>query len=176
MYHLDDNEHSLIATSEIACAGIMAGETIAKKDLPKKYVCLSHCYRKEAGQGQHSRGLYRLHQFTKVEMFAFTEGDLEISNSVHNEMLEIQMELYNNLGIPYRVIDMPTEELGNAAFRKYDIESYMPSKQGYGEISSTSNCIDYQALRLNCLYFDKNLEKKLMHTINGKNILTKELL
>jgi seryl-tRNA synthetase len=168
MYHLDDNEHSLIATSEITCAGMLASETIAKKDLPKRYVCLSHCYRKEAGQGQHSRGLYRLHQFSKVEMFAFTEGQIVVSDLMHKEMLEIQMSLYSDLGIPFRVLDMPTEELGNAAYRKYDIEAYILSKGGYGEISSTSNCIDYQAMRLNCMYFDKNMEKKLMHTVNGK--------
>jgi seryl-tRNA synthetase len=168
MYHLDDNEHSLIATSEITCAGMMAGETITKKELPKKYVCLSHCFRKEAGQGQHSRGLYRLHQFTKVEMFAFTEGDIEISDQVHQEMLSIQEELYKNLELPFRVLEMPTQELGSAAFRKFDIEAYIPSKDGYGEISSTSNCTDYQSIRLNCMYFDKNMEKKLMHTINGK--------
>ncbi len=166
----------LIATSEISCAGIYANEIISKKELPKKYVCLSHCFRKEAGHGQHSKGLYRLHQFTKVEMFAFTEGSFEHSEAVHKEMLEIQEELYTMLGLHFRVLDMPTEELGAAAYRKFDIEAYLPSKGGFGEISSTSNCIDYQSLRLNCLYYDKNLEKKHMHTVNGTALAVPRIL
>ena len=167
---------ALIATSEITCAGIHAGEILSKKDLPKKYLCLSHCFRKEAGQGQHSKGLYRLHQFTKVEMFAFTEGSLEKSQAAHDEMLQIQQELYSALGLHFKVLDMPTEELGGAAYRKYDIEAYFPSKKGFGEISSTSNCTDYQAMRLNLMYFDKNLEKKLMHTVNGTALAVPRIL
>ena len=171
-----DDEHSLIATAEITCAGMMTSEIISKKELPKKYVALSHCFRKEAGQGQHSRGLYRLHQFSKVEMFAFTEGLLEHSIDIHDEMLSIQEELYRRLDIPFRILDMPTEELGNSAYRKYDIEAYMPSKKGYGEISSTSNCTDYQSTRLNCMYFDKNSEKRLMHTVNGTAVAVPRLI
>ena len=166
----------LIATSEIACAGIYANEIVSKKLLPKKYVCLSHCFRKEAGHGHNSKGLYRLHQFTKVEMFAFTEGSFEKSEALHKEMVEIQEELYTMLGLHFRVLDMPTEELGAAAYRKYDIEAYFPSKENFGEISSTSNCIDYQSLRLNCLYFDKNLEKKHMHTVNGTALAVPRIL
>lgn len=171
-----NNSLGLIATSEISCAGILAGEILNKKELPRKYVCLSHCFRKEAGQGQHSKGLYRLHQFTKVEMFAFTEGTLSASEAAHAEMLEIQQELYSALGIHYKVLDMPTEELGASAYRKYDIEAYFPSKNGFGEISSTSNCTEYQAMRLNLLYFDKNLEKKLMHTVNGTAVAVPRLI
>ncbi len=157
----------LVATSEITCAGLHAGEILAKKALPQKYVCLSHCFRKEAGHGGHSKGLYRLHQFTKVEMFAFTEGSIEQSEEAHQTMLQIQEELFTQLKLHFRILEMPTEELGAAAYRKYDVEAYFPSKEGFGEISSTSNCLDYQSLRLNCQYFDKNLEKKHMHTVNG---------
>jgi seryl-tRNA synthetase len=109
-------------------------------------------------------------------MFTFTEGSFEQSESAHTEMLQIQEELYSLLGLHYKVLDMPTEELGAAAYRKYDIETYFPSKDGFGEISSTSNCIDYQSLRLNCLYFDKNLEKKHMHTVNGTALAVPRIL
>ena len=173
---VEENQLALIATSEITCAGLLAGETLQKKDLPKKYVCLSHCFRKEAGHGQHSKGLYRLHQFTKVEMFAFTECSSELSERAHKEMLSIQEELYTSLGLHFKVLDMPTEELGNAAYRKYDIEAYLPSKEGFGEISSTSNCTDYQSMRLNLQYFDKNFEKKLVHTVNGTAVAIPRLL
>ena len=166
----------LIATSEIACAGMLAGEILNKKDLPKKYVCLSHCYRKEAGQGQNSKGLYRMHQFTKLELFSFTEGTLDSSDRAHQEMLQIQEELYTSLGLHFRILDMPTQELGAAAYRKYDIEAYLPSRTNYGEISSTSNCTDYQSMRLNLMYFDKNLEKKLMHTVNGTAVAIPRLI
>jgi len=154
----------------------MTNEIISKKDLPLKYLCLSHCFRREAGHGQHSKGLYRLHQFTKLEMFVFTENSLQESIKAHNELLEIQQELFTELGLHFKVLDMPTEELGNSAYRKYDIEAFIPSKNGFGEISSTSNCTDYQSLRLNCMYFDKNLEKKLMHTVNGTAIAVPRIL
>ena len=146
---------------------MLTNEMIHKKDLPLKYLCLSHCFRKEAGQGQHSKGLYRLHQFTKLEMFVFTENSIEESTKAHNLLLEIQEEIYTSLGLHYKVLDMPTEELGNSAYRKFDIETYIPSKDGFGEITSSSNCTDFQSLRLNSMYFDKNLEKKFLHTING---------
>lgn len=154
----------------------MTNEVLPKKELPLKYLCLSHCFRREAGHGQHSKGLYRLHQFTKLEMFVFTENYLEESTKAHNELLQIQEEIYTELGLHFNVLDMPTEELGNSAYRKFDIEAYMPSKNGFGEISSTSNCTDYQSLRLNCQYYDKNLEKKLLHTINGTAIAVPRII
>ncbi len=109
-------------------------------------------------------------------MFAFTEGSLPVSEAAHQEMLQIQQELYTALGLHYQVLDMPTEELGASAYRKYDIEAWFPSKNGFGEISSTSNCTDYQAMRLGLLYFDKNLEKKLMHTVNGTAVAVPRLI
>lgn len=171
-----EHQHGLIATSEISCAGMYAGEIVKKKDLPKKYVCLSHCFRKEEGQGTSSKGLYRLHQFTKVEMFAFTEAEISQSDKIHKEMLQIEEELYTSLGLHFKIIEMPTQELGAPAYRKFDIEAYFPSKEGFGEISSTSNCTDYQSMRLNCMYFDKNLEKKLMHTVNGTAVAVPRII
>lgn len=108
-------------------------------------------------------------------MFAATEGDFEKSQEIHNEMLSIQEDLYTQLGLHFRILDMPSEDLGASAYRKYDIEAWMPSKNGFGEISSTSNCTSYQSSRLSCQYFDKNLEKKLIHTVNGILIIIKVL-
>lgn len=167
---------SLIGTSEITCAGIMTNEILNKKELPLKFLSLSHCFRKEAGKGHYSKGLYRLHQFTKLEMFIFTENSLDVSCEEHLNLLKIQEEIYEDLGIHYRVLDMPTEELGNSAFRKFDIEAWFPSREDYGEISSTSNCTDYQSSRLNCQYFDKNLEKKLLHTVNGTAVAVPRMI
>jgi seryl-tRNA synthetase len=154
----------------------MTNEIINKKELPLKFLCLSHCFRKEAGKGQYSKGLYRLHQFTKLEMFVFTEDSIDESNKEHENLLKIQEELFTDLGLHYKVLDMPTEELGNSAYRKYDIEAWFPSRDDFGEISSTSNCTDYQSSRLNCQYFDKNLEKKLLHTVNGTAIAVPRII
>ncbi len=109
-------------------------------------------------------------------MFAITEGDIEMSNAAHFEMLSIQEELYESLGLHFKVLDMPTVDLGASAYRKFDIEAYFPSKKNYGEISSTSNCTDYQSRRLNMMYFDKKLEKKLMHTVNGTALAVPRIL
>ena len=155
---------------------MLTNEIISKKELPLRYLSLSHCFRREAGKGQHSKGLYRLHQFTKLEMFVFTENSIDESCKEHDNLLKIQEEICDDLGIHYKVLDMPTEELGNSAFRKYDIEAWFPSRGTYGEISSTSNCTDYQSSRLNCQYFDKNLEKKLLHTVNGTAIAVPRMI
>ena len=109
-------------------AGMHSGEILRKDALPGKYVAFSHCFRKEAGRGETSKGLYRLHQFSKVEMFGLSEGDYQKSENLLNEFVAIQEELVNSLGLHYRVLDMATEELGAAAYRKYDIEAWMPSR------------------------------------------------
>ena len=120
-----------------------ANELLDRSKLPQKFVAFSHCFRKEAGHGQHSKGLYRLHQFSKVEMFGLTEGLASESDKVLADMVEIQLEITEALGFPYRLLNMATEELGAAAYRKFDVEVWMPSKQAYGEISSASNCTSY---------------------------------
>ena len=118
-----------------------ANELLQKNSLPAKFVAFSHCFRKEAGSGKESRGLYRLHQFSKVEMFASTTP--ETSDEILMSMVDIQQEILQNLELPYRLLNMSTEELGAAAYRKFDIEAWMPSKQMYGEVCSASNCTSY---------------------------------
>eukprot|EP00347_Sterkiella_histriomuscorum_P002811 403366713 len=167
IYMLDNMNECLIATSEIPMAGMHMGELVKKDSLPVKYVSFSHCFRKEAGRGESSKGLYRLHQFSKVEMFGLSEGDYQKSEDLLNEFVSIQEEIVESLGLHYRLLDMATEELGAAAYRKYDIEAWMPSKQDYGEICSASNCTGYQSKRLNISYFDQGAEKKLVHTVNA---------
>mmetsp|Transcript_23149 Transcript_23149/g.30854 ORF Transcript_23149/g.30854 Transcript_23149/m.30854 type:complete len:156 (-) Transcript_23149:248-715(-) len=144
-----------------------AHEMLRRDALPGKMVAFSHCFRKEAGKGEHSKGLYRLHQFSKVEMFALTRGEVSQSEQALEEMVAIQTEIVQSLGLSYRVLDMATEELGAAAFRKYDIEVWMPSRGDYGEICSASNCTSYQSRRLNICYLDEQNDRKLVHTVNG---------
>jgi seryl-tRNA synthetase len=154
---------------------MLAGQTMEAERLPLKLCGLSHCFRTEAGAaGRASRGLYRVHQFTKVEMFAFTLPDQ--SDAVHQEMRELECELFDNLEVPYRVIDTATGDLGGPAYRKYDLEAWMPGRgEGgeWGEVTSTSNCTDYQARRLNVRF--KNPGQKgttLVHTLNGTAVAT----
>ena len=140
-------------------------------ELPLKYVGLSHCFRTEAGApGRDTKGLYRVHQFTKVEMFAFCTP--EESEQIHLELLAIEEEIFQGLGLPYHVIDTCTGDLGGPAYRKYDLEAWMPGrgKGGeYGEVTSTSNCTDYQARRLNIRYkaARHRRARSFVHTLNG---------
>ena len=135
-----------------------------------KLAGLSHCFRTEAGaHGKATRGIYRVHQFTKVEMFAFTLP--EQSEQVHQEIVAIEEALFQGLGIPYQVIDTCTGDLGGPAYRKYDLEAWMPGRNEYGEVTSASNCTDFQARRLGTRY--KSAEKKgthFVHTLNGTAI------
>ncbi len=135
-------------------------------------MALSHCFRTEAGAyGRESKGLYRVHQFTKLEMFVFCKP--EDSEKYHAEILAIEKEICDGAGLAYRVIDIPTGDLGGPAYRKYDIEGYMIMKGqgneqgGYGEITSCSNCTDYQARRLNIRYRKDDGSTEFVHTLNG---------
>ncbi|KAJ9094760.1 hypothetical protein QFC21_005919 [Naganishia friedmannii] len=141
----------LAATAEIPLAALSANKIIPLSALPIKYVGISHAFRAEAGaRGADTRGLYRLHQFTKVELFAITEADdaAEISGGMMREIVALQKRVVEGLGLSVRVLDMPTEELGAPAFRKIDMEAWMPGRGKWGEISSTSNCKDFQSRRL----------------------------
>ena len=144
-------------------------EKIFKEDeLPVKYVGVGTAYRAEAGsRGKESKGLYRVHQFTKVELFAWTRT--EDSDAMLSEILELQKEIVEGLGLHARILDMPPHELGNAAYRKYDIEAWMHGRQGWGEITSASNCTDYQSRRLNTRYRpnEKDAKIQFVHTLNG---------
>jgi len=138
--------------------------------MPLRLCGISHCFRTEAGAaGRASRGLYRVHQFTKIEMFAFTLPDQ--SEAMHREMLAMECQIFDGLGIPYRIVDTATGDLGGPAYRKYDLEAWMPGRNAYGEVTSTSNCTDYQARRLNARYKVKG-EKgtHFLHTLNGTAI------
>jgi seryl-tRNA synthetase len=169
IYSVEDSDLSLIATAEITLAGSLADEIVDEEDLPIRLAGLSHCFRTEAGShGRASRGLYRVHQFTKVEMFAFTTP--ERSEAMHKEMLEIEERIFQGLGLPYRVVDICTGDLGGAAYRKYDLEAWMPGRDDYGEVTSTSNTTDYQARRLRIRHRTASQEggrPQLLHTLNG---------
>jgi len=175
IYSIENTDLNLVATAEITLGGMMAGQTIAEESLPIKMCGLSHCFRTEAGAaGRASKGLYRVHQFTKVEMFAFTTPDQ--SDAIHEEMRSLECELFDSLEVPYRVIDTASGDLGGPAYRKYDLEAWMPGRGDggqWGEVTSTSNCTDYQARRLNVR--SKATGQKgtnLVHTLNGTAIAT----
>jgi seryl-tRNA synthetase len=170
IYSLADTDLCLIATAEITLGGMHRDKILDELNLPLKYVGLSHCFRTEAGApGRDTRGLFRVHQFTKVEMFAFTAPDQ--SEGIHRELLRIEESIFQGLGLPYHVIDTCTGDLGGPAYRKYDLEAWMPGRgQGgeYGEVTSTSNCTDYQARRLNIRYKVPGQKgTRFVHTLNG---------
>jgi seryl-tRNA synthetase len=166
IYSVEGSDLSMIATAEIPLAGQHTDEILDEAQLPLRYAGLSHCFRTEAGShGRASRGLYRVHQFTKVEMFAFTTP--EGSEQVHEEMVEIEERIFQGLGLPYRVVDICTGDLGGAAYRKYDLEAWMPGRNDFGEVTSTSNTTDYQARRLAIRYRRDGGRPQLLHTLNG---------
>jgi seryl-tRNA synthetase len=170
IYSITGSDLSLIATAEITLGGAFHERIFEADELPLKLCGISHCFRTEAGaHGRATRGLYRVHQFTKVEMFAFTRPDQ--SESLHAELLDLECRLFDGLGIPYRVIDTASGDLGGPAYRKFDLEAWMPGRGAageWGEVTSTSNCTDYQARRL-ALRFRKPGEKgtTFVHTLNG---------
>ncbi len=170
VYSVEDTDLSLVGTAEITLGGMHADEILDESALPVRYVGLSHCFRTEAGAaGRASRGLYRVHQFTKVEMFAFSTP--ETSGAIHAEMLAIEEDIFGSLGIPYRVLDICSGDLGGPAYRKFDIEAWMPGRgeRGeYGEVTSTSDCTDYQSRRLNIRYRPSGQKgTRYVHTLNG---------
>ena len=173
IYSIAESDLSLVATAEITLGGLLAGETVDAEKLPIKLCGISHCYRTEAGaHGRATRGLYRVHQFTKVEMFAFTLP--QQSDAMLDHFCELECRLFDGLGIPYRVVDTATGDLGGPAYRKFDLEAWMPGRGEageYGEVTSTSNCTDYQARRLEIRYKNKG-EKgtHYLHTLNGTAI------
>jgi seryl-tRNA synthetase len=170
IYSIADSDLSLVATAEITLGGLLADEILDPAQLPIKLCGISHCYRTEAGaHGRATRGLYRVHQFTKVEMFAFTLP--EQSDATLDYFCALEGKIFDGLGIPYRVVDTATGDLGGPAYRKFDLEAWMPGRgeQGeYGEVTSTSNCTDYQARRLGIRYRPPG-EKgtRFVHTLNG---------
>ncbi len=172
IYNIEDTGTCLVGTAEITLGGYHAGQIIDAEKLPIKMAGLSHCFRREAGAaGQYSRGLYRVHQFSKVEMFVYCKP--EDSEKIHQELLAIEEELFSGLEIPFRVVDTCTGDLGAPAYRKYDLEAWMPGRGEtgeWGEVTSTSNCTDYQARRLGVRYKDEEGKNRILHMLNGTAI------
>lgn len=165
-YFIEGEDLSLIATAEMSLTGFHAAEILNERDLPIFYAGYSPCYRKEAGTyGKHTRGLFRVHQFNKLEMYAYTLP--EQSAETHEKILAIEEEIYQELGIPYRVINIASGDLGAPASKKYDIEYWSPVDGSYREITSCSNCTDYQARNLNIRVRRENGELQVVHTLNG---------
>ncbi|XP_042509146.1 serine--tRNA ligase-like [Macadamia integrifolia] len=147
VYSIEDSDQCLIGTAEIPVGGIHMDSILADLALPLKYVAYSHCFRTEAGAaGTATRGLYRVHQFSKVEMFILCRP--EDSDMYHDELSRIEEDLFSSLGIHFKILDMASSDLGAPAYRKFDVEAWMPGLGRYGEISSASNCTDYQSRRL----------------------------
>ncbi|WP_304241986.1 serine--tRNA ligase [Gracilinema caldarium] len=171
VYTVEGEGTCLVGTAEITLGGYYSGTILAKEKLPLRMAGLSHCFRREAGAaGQFSKGLYRVHQFTKVEMFAYCLP--EESDALHEELRSIEEEIFSGLEIPFRVVDTCTGDLGAPAYRKWDLEAWMPGRNGgeWGEVTSTSNCTDYQARRLNIKFKDEDGKNKYVHMLNGTAI------
>ena len=165
-YFIENQDLSLIATAEMSLTGYHADEILNEDDLPLFCAGYSPCYRKEAGTyGKHTRGLFRVHQFNKLEMYAFTLP--EQSKDAHERILAVEEEIYQELGIPYRIINIASGDLGAPASKKYDIEYWSPVDGKYREITSCSNCTDYQARNLNIRVRRKNGDIEVLHTLNG---------
>ncbi|MBR2463521.1 MAG: serine--tRNA ligase [Spirochaetaceae bacterium] len=178
VYALEDENACLVATAEITLGGYHSGEILSKDRLPLYYCGLSHCFRREAGAaGQFSKGLYRVHQFTKLEMFVYCLP--EQSDEIHEKLRLIEEEIFEGLGIPFRVVDTCTGDLGAPAYRKWDLEAWMPGRGengDWGEVTSTSNCTDFQARRLNVRYKDSDGKNRFVHMLNGTAVAVSRAL
>jgi seryl-tRNA synthetase len=172
IYSIADSDLCLVGTAEITLGGLFAGVTLEEEELPVRLAGLSHCFRTEAGSyGRESKGLYRVHQFTKVEMFAVTRP--EDSDALHGELLALEERLFQALEVPYRVLEIAAGDLGAPAYRKFDLEAWMPGRAGgsWGEVTSASNCTDYQARRLGARFKRKGARKtEFVHMLNGTAI------
>ncbi len=176
IYQIENTSLSLIGTSEITLGGYHSDETIDLSKGPIKYVGLSNCFRTEAGAAsKFSKGLFRVHQFEKLEMFIFCRP--EQAEKLHTEMLKVEKEIFKGLGIPFRVVDHCTADLGAPSYRTYDLEAWLPGKPNkhdrrgdWAEITSTSNCTDYQSRSLNIKFFDTDGNKKYVYTLNGTGV------
>lgn len=160
---------SLSGTAEMALAAYFINSNIPYTELPQKKVAVSRCFRSEiGGRIKSEKGIYRVHQFTKVEMFGVTANETENeSQDLLDEFFSIQKEFLSDIGLHFKALDMSSTELAAAAYRKYDIEAWMPARGLYGEVTSASNCTDYQSRRLNIKYSTKDGNLKFAHTVNG---------
>lgn len=165
IYQLADDDLYLVGTSEVPLAGLGYERILPAEDLPMRFAGISSCFRREAGAaGRDTRGIFRVHQFDKIEMFAFTAP--EDSAAEHLRILSVQEEILQALGLHYRVMDIALGDLGASAARKFDCEAWMPGQQRFREVTSCSNCTDYQARRLNCRAKGER-GTEIVHTLNG---------
>ena len=165
-YHLQQDDLYLIATAEQSLGAMRSGEILSEKELPARYAGFSTCFRREAGSyGKDTRGIFRVHQFDKIEMFSFVKP--EDSQKEHQLLLGIEEELMQKLKLPYQVVHNCTGDLGDPAAEKFDIEAWLPSENRYRETHSVSNCTDFQSRRLETRYRDKENKLKFVYTLNG---------
>jgi seryl-tRNA synthetase len=177
MYKIDGDDAYLIATSEHPIGAMYQGEIFEERDLPLRLAGISPCFRREIGaHGLDTKGLFRVHQFTKVEQFVFCKP--EDSWTIHEELLANAEELFSGLGLPYRVVNICTGDIGTVAAKKYDIEVWMPRETAYKEVVSCSNCTAYQAVRLNIRVRDKKdfESKQHIHTLNSTAVATSRVI
>ncbi len=168
IYSVKNQDLCLSGTGEVPLAGMLSEQILRGDELPFKVCSFNHCFRTEVGHGGVAyRGIYRLHQFSKVEMFVYSRP--EESHKTLDMLVETQAEIFEGLGLHCRILDMPTEELGASAHRKYDIEAWMPGRNEFGEVSSASNCTDYQSRRLNIRYRNNNAND-FVHTLNATGV------
>ncbi|MDO8211936.1 serine--tRNA ligase [Conexibacter sp. CPCC 206217] len=167
IYHLPADDLYLAGTSEVALASLHAGEILAEEELPLRYAGFSPCFRREAGSaGRDTRGIFRVHQFDKVEMFSFVTP--EQSAAEHERLLAMEESILQDLQIPYRVVNIAVDDLGASAAKKFDTEGWLPGQERFRELTSTSNTTDYQARRLDIRYRPKDSKKPVtLHTLNG---------
>jgi len=175
IYSIAGTDLCLVATAEITLGGTLKDQILDASQLPIKMAGISHCFRTEAGaHGKATRGIYRVHQFTKIEMFGFTAPDVATSDALHQEIVAIEEEIFQGLGIPYRVLDIASGDLGGPAYRKFDLEAWMPGRGEageWGEITSASNCTDFQARRLSIRCKSPDWKgTRFVHTLNGTAI------
>jgi seryl-tRNA synthetase len=175
IYGIEGEELGLVGTAEITLGGYHAGEVLEGEKLPLKYLGFSHCFRREAGgYGKYAKGIYRVHQFSKVEMYVFCRP--EKSEEMHQYLLKLEEKIFGGLKIPYRVVESCSGELGAPAYRKFDLEAWLPGRGDWGEITSTSNTTDYQTRRLKIRYRNKKGELSYPHTLNGTAMATTRAL
>jgi seryl-tRNA synthetase len=173
IYALEADDLYLTGTSEVALAGFHMEEIL--EELPLRYSAFSTCFRRESGAaGKDTRGMFRVHQFNKVELFSYVEP--EHSGEEHDRLLGIEEELVRALGLPYRVVNVAAGDLGDPAAKKYDIEAWFPHQQRYREITSTSNTTDFQARRLGIRYREGEKRLETPHTLNGTAVTDRWLL
>jgi seryl-tRNA synthetase len=175
IYRLADDDLYLVGTSEVPLASLHAGEILDAGALPLRYAGVSPCFRREAGAaGRDTRGILRVHQFDKVEMFSFVEP--EASPAEHDLMLSLEERFLRELGIPYRVVNIGAGDLGASAAKKYDLEAWLPGQQRYREVTSTSNTTDFQSRRLDIRLREPGGRPRHVHTLNGTAVTWRHLI